>query len=312
MSNLIASNYKVEIPYGQYNKNSNWYRATIIEHPNEKNKGWKVQCDIDPPMSHLVSKIIRYSEENNNIEGKTIHITENCSTFYNPHLQVNNVIQLDIDISIIEELYERYLLLKRKDFTIRGEIDDSNFYIKSPQWKSNILWISANNKKTYDYFNSILKKINIDILKKIIDIEDDIICNLAFFVTRSKCQDANFHTDYTGTKLNAFTIMIPLTNMKDIKYGHLLYKNKNGIIDVIRYERGKAIIFGDDFIHSTEPFNSKDDKEIVFACFAVGSDKEKYWKSIFNNVKAQTKKIIKYNGELVINTNEMRQLKEEN
>ena len=41
-------------------------------------------------------------------------------------------------------------------------------------------------------------------------------------------------------------------------------------------------------------------------------DKEKYWKSIFNNVKDQTKKIIKYNGELVINANERRRLEGEN
>jgi len=311
MNNLISLNYKVEVPYGNYKGTKNWYRATIIQHPNEKSKGWKVQCDIDPPMKPYLSNIIRYSEEENIEEGALI-INENCSTFYNPCLQVNNVMQIDIDISIIEELYERYLLLKKGDFTIRGEIDDTNFYIKAPQWKSNILWISANNKKTYDYFNSILKKINLDILKKIIDIEDDIICNLVFFVTRSECQDPNFHTDYKGTNLNAFTIMIPLINLKDIKYGHLLYKNKNGVIDVIRYERGKAVIFGDDFIHSTEPFKLKDDKEIVFACFAIGSDKEKYWKSIFNNVKDQTKKIIKYNGELVINANERRRLEGEN
>ena len=308
MSNLISRDYKVEVPYGNYHGKDNWYRATIIQHPNEKSKGWKVQCDIDPPMNHYVSNIIRYSEENNT-EEKAIIITENCLTFYNPHLQANNVMQIDIDKSVIEELYKQYLLLKGKaDFTRRGEIDDSNFYIRAPQWKSNILWISANNKKTYDYFNSIFKKINLDVLKKIIDIEDDIVCNVAGFVTRSECQDPNFHTDYRGTNLNAFTILIPLTNLKDIKYGHLLYKNKNGVIDVIRYERGKAIIFGDDFIHSTEPFKTKDNRDIVFACFAIGSDKEKYWKSIFNNVKDQTKKIMKYNGELVINANERRQL----
>ena len=80
----------------------------------------------------------------------------------------------------------------------------------------------VNNLITYNQFNDILKRINLDIFKNIIDINDNFICNLACFITRSECSKPNYHLDFKNTKLNAFTIMVPLTDFKDIEKGHLL------------------------------------------------------------------------------------------
>ena len=95
----------------------------------------------------------------------------------------------------------------------------------------------------------------------------------SFLVVRSNCTHPNFHVDWSGNDNQAFTLMTPLTANSG-GFG-LLYKRMDGSIGDYEYKLGEALIFGDDFVHSTKPGAAEE--PVVFLCFNFGTDKMSYW-----------------------------------
>ena len=67
--------------------------------------------------------------------------------------------------------------------------------------------------------------------------------------------------------------MAPIQECRDDTI-NLAYKDTNDNQHEYKYQKGKAIAFSEDFIHSTEVGKSKTSD--AFLCFSFGSDKEKY------------------------------------
>ena len=221
------------------------------------------------------------------------------SDYYNSNLNAVNVFKSKISKRTIKSV-EKFF-----NENVKGNIDNTDFNTVSPSWNSDIKWISVNTRYMYDEFLNIFKSINLDIFNEIIDLKKEIRCYSVFFVTRTKCNKPNFHTDFNKTGNNGFTLMTPLTNIDNDKKGHLLYKDKDGKERVYKYKRGECIIFGDSFVHSTQPYKNK---EVTFLCFTFGSDKKNYWKNIFQSIGTQQKNIMRYDKKYVNCQNENNRL----
>lgn len=228
-----------------------------------------------------------------------IEYNDSTKDYYNTQLNANNVFKIVIDIDIID-LIENYF-----NTHIKNNYQNINFHTTSPSWNSDIKWTSVNNIETYNKFLKIFKNLNFDKIKQFIDFKDEIRCYSAFFVTRSYCKKPNFHTDFINTGNNAFTLMTPLTNIDDDVNGHLLFKDNDDNVHVYRYKRGDCIVFGDSFLHSTQPYEGK---EVTFLCFTFGSDKETYWKNIFECIKGQQNNVMRYDNEYVNSLEEINRL----
>ena len=66
------------------------------------------------------------------------------------------------------------------------------------------------------------------------------------------------------------------------------------------YSKGKAIVFGSHFLHSTEPGRGRDGETHAFLCFTFGTDDEASWPAIARTLDSQSRIVRHPNGELCL------------
>lgn len=194
--------------------------------------------------------------------------------FFNTDFQAFNVLEVDVDESIINEF-----------LPILSDVYENNeFCIEDPGWPSDIKWISPNNLKYFEVFKEKFDRLNVvKHVERFLDFEVAPRLYMAFFVTRSFCREPYFHCDWTNTNNNAFTFLSP---MVDEENGiGLIYRRIDGTIAEYNYRKGKALIFGDKFSHSTRPGSVKTTSGLL--SFAFGSDKMTYWDQMSRTVASQ-------------------------
>ncbi len=84
-----------------------------------------------------------------------------------------------------------------------------------------------------------------------LDLDREVRLYFGFLVTRSRCTEPYFHHDWHGLNNEAFTVVIPVTPNHS-GFG-LLYKKATGETAEYDYRADEAIMFGDNFEHSTKP-----------------------------------------------------------
>lgn len=199
---------------------------------------------------------------------------ETISSHISSQIHAPNVFECNINLSILDPFQK----------LIQHPFSSLEFDIVKPNWSSNIEWISANTVKTYNFFNYHFESSNISShIKQYLDLNKKPIMYQGFIVSRSKCTKENFHEDWIETSSQAYTLMTPLTD--NTKGFGLLYQDNNNQIQEYEYKIGKAIIFGDHFIHSTKPGSSKE--PVMFLCFTFGTDKMQYWDQISQTAGVQ-------------------------
>ena len=146
--------------------------------------------------------------------------------------------------------------------------------VRPTTWvNSDIRWISAGDPQTFHWFQNLFQQLAIC---EHFDFLHDMVMFAGYLVAREKVFESNFHTgrvmrhhnailtthdaDFTGTADSAFTLMTPLYNMDQIPTCHLLgqidpgrAKHGSARVKQYRYKVGEAIVFGDNFVHATEP-----------------------------------------------------------
>mmetsp|Transcript_26856 Transcript_26856/g.52179 ORF Transcript_26856/g.52179 Transcript_26856/m.52179 type:complete len:362 (-) Transcript_26856:373-1458(-) len=146
------------------------------------------------------------------------------------------------------------------------------FHVEQPTWKSDIKWISAHDPASLSFFQGIYGRLGLaDAFTHI----GKMVMLSGYFVTRCTTLKSHFHTDFDCTGGRAFTFMAPLFDMSGMKDGHLLCEtgNESKGIARYRYQLGRAIVFGDGFVHATETGTAP--REIAFLCFTFGDHKMK-------------------------------------
>ena len=173
---------------------------------------------------------------------------------------------IKLDQSIVREFQ---LLARRRPWR--------HFSIVRPRWNSDVRWIGPRTSTGYNLFESAFRRLAIARhIAPLLDLDCEVRLYAGFLVTRRRCGAPDYHVDWRGTERQAFTLMTPVS-------GHaagfgLLYRDESGTSRDYDYEPGEAILFSDDFVHSTRPGSSNED--VVLLCFTFGTDRMEYWDRI--------------------------------
>jgi len=228
----------------------------------------------------------------------------------NKSLKAFNVFEFDIDFNTAYKLVQ-YQVEKINQINLDNK-EKGGQYLKKlspplfayfPQWNGDISWLSAGTKEAFHFFEKCFNELQIEEkTKKVANIDFPLMMYSGYFVVRSYGTASHFHVDYINTGINAFTILIPIQIDEKIDAGHLLYKDVFNKVSKYKYKKGKAITFGSDFQHSTEPFKS--DKKIIFLCFAYGCKDLLTWEQIKLTAANQGLSYRHPNGKIIVTNSE--------
>lgn len=201
--------------------------------------------------------------------------------FLNRELLAPNVLTVAVDPTVVAE----FAAIDRAD---------PGFAAVSPGWQSDMAWVSASNEETFGVFQTAFDRLALAAhVEPYLDLDRAARLYAGFLVVRSRCAEPDFHIDWVKTGNQAFTAMTPVSGAAP-GFG-LLYEKLTGDIGEYDYRPGEAIVFGDNFRHSTKPGSSS--TPVVLLCFEFGTDKMEYWDSISRTVGHQTGLLRRPDGE---------------
>tara|TARA_X000001036_G_scaffold392987_1_gene392178 strand:- start:68 stop:706 length:639 start_codon:yes stop_codon:yes gene_type:complete len=203
--------------------------------------------------------------------------------FTNNILKAQNVLDIKFDFNLINHLIK--------------EINKEDLHTYSPSWNSDIKWISNNSFRSYSVFYECFNNLQLsNIFKQFVDHKTNLMLYSGFFVSRSTCLDFNFHNDWIPEcQNNAFTLITPLIHPKDGI--NLIYKDIDGKNQKYTYQVGKAIVFGGNFIHSTDIGTSTSPSVLLSMTF--GTDKMNLWEPISKTALHQGNLVRLPNGNFI-------------
>jgi hypothetical protein len=167
---------------------------------------------------------------------------------------------------------------------------------KRDKWHSDIEWISPDDEEGFAFFESAFQRLGIpQQAAPYLDLDREVRLYFGFLVTRSRCTEPYFHCDWRGENNEAFTFMSPVT-ANTTGFG-LLYKKLTGETAEYEYRSGEAIMFGDNFEHSTKPGISE--KPAVLLSFEFGTDRMEHWPGIYDRLRKQATLLRQPDGRFV-------------
>lgn len=163
----------------------------------------------------------------------------------------------------------------------RVEIDlgagDDRFYVTS-FGEAPLLWVSNDNDQTHAMFERFFRSLQIDDdVKELVDFDERIVVYCGFFVVGNVAEEPKWHVDY-HEGANGYTFLTPLYELDD-EHGHLIYEDPNEKLFRYVYEMNEAILFGEGFPHTTEPY-PKTERPRVLLSLTLGTDKLEHWEHL--------------------------------
>ncbi len=211
-----------------------------------------------------------------------------------------NAYTLAFEDGLLEELRDSYHALVSQRIKMAwlqggesrsGRIDhqDWSFFFTSFGTHP-LIWVSSNNPYTYGIFQRFFESLHIvEEVKQLVDYDTRIVVYCGFFVMGNHASEEAWHVDYqTGS--NGFTLLTPLFE-PDASHGNLLYYDQNSEVSTYEYRAQEAILFGDNFYHSTEKY-ARTSNVRVLVSLTVGTDKLKYWPKLEKAVGRQSEFLI--------------------
>ncbi len=201
-----------------------------------------------------------------------------------------NVVELELDHEVVTTAYQQVEDILGYGYVEGQRVSEQSgigLFSLCPGWNGDLRWVSAGNDRGFAFFDHYFQRLGV--AEKTQDLLGDcgqLIMYSGFFVVRSHTVNPYYHVDFSAAVgLNALTLMTPIKPTGDA--GNLLFHDVNGDEQVYRYSTGKAVCFGGEFYHSTEPFES--DQPYVFLCFSYGVTDLKLWDAIAETAAEQGK-----------------------
>lgn len=211
-----------------------------------------------------------------------------------------NVFKLKFDDSLLDEIREsyrqdlskllnhpsnQYIFEGGKEYRLSIGQQDGNYFLTT--YGSNpLLWFSSNNEDTYQIYKRFLNTLNIeDDIRELVDYNDKIIMYCGFLVIGNQAPNETWHVDY-HPGANAYTLITPLFEL-DQNHGNILYRNTQNQIERHSYEVGEALVFGDNFTHTTEKYN-RTNKLRIMVSMTFGTDKIEHWDILSTTIETQS------------------------
>jgi len=195
--------------------------------------------------------------------------------FIDPDLNAPNATVIPVDPGIVSEF----------EPLVTGPFPKGEYSVVRPRWQSDLQWISAQTPRSFGLFQSAFDRMNVAAhVADYLDLDDAPRLYAGFLLVRSRCTSTDFHVDWLETNNQAFTLITPLDQR--IRGFGLVYRDVDGRVREYDYRPGEAILFGNEFIHSTKPGSS--DRPVAMLCFQFGTDKMAYWDSIMRTAGYQS------------------------
>lgn len=188
------------------------------------------------------------------------------------------------------------------------------FFLQRINWQSDACWVSVDDRSSYDVFLSIFTRMRLaQRFGPLFHHPGGVRLYSAFYVVRSQCTAHNFHVDYKSeVGVDAMTLITPLDDYAETDSFQLSYVahkgaqlRKDGLLDEgepgseIRrytYRKGKAIVFGSKFMHSTEPGACQGDEPHAYLCFTFGTTDPAAWPQISRTLGTQSRVVAAPDG----------------
>lgn len=186
-----------------------------------------------------------------------------------------------------------------KAYSQKVEQSSEDYYLAS-YGEDPLLWISSNTQATYEIFRRFFDDLGIESqIKTLVDHKNEIRMYCGFFVVGNRAPRNSWHIDYFPGA-NAYTLITPLFELEK-DHGNLLYKNDDSI-SLYKYEYEEAIIFGDNFSHTTEPYEKSESLRVLVS-LTFGTDKIEYWPILGKTIGNQSRYTVLPCGHLLNNCN---------
>jgi hypothetical protein len=192
----------------------------------------------------------------------------------------------ETDVRDFLDLPQNAHLLRGGDFVEeRWQRGPHKFYAASYAGAP-LLWVSSDNFATYEVFTRFFRALDIvHDIKNLIDFHREVVVYCGFFVVGEHLQEAKWHVDYFENA-NAFTLIAPLLEL-DTGHGNLLYKDDSSSVRQYRYKSGEAILLGEGFAHTTQPYRSTSRRRVLVS-LTFGTDKLDHWSVLKETAGAQS------------------------
>ncbi|MGE3728898.1 MAG: hypothetical protein AB7I41_25345 [Candidatus Sericytochromatia bacterium] len=149
-----------------------------------------------------------------------------------------------------------------------------------------LFWVANRQASNYALFKAFFDALGLEqALKPKIKHKNQLVMYCGFFVVGNQAPDPNWHYDYRPGA-PAYTLITPLFDLSP-EHGQLLYELPNRQRQVYRYTPNQAIVFGEGFLHSTEPYGPSPNLRVLLS-LTCGTDIIDYWPILKQNIEEQS------------------------
>ena len=152
--------------------------------------------------------------------------------FYNDQLGAHNIWEIDVDEALIDEAAAIFFdgapfASLQQPGEPYEDIPTSigNFFAHRVSWKSDIAWSSTDDDDSFAALQSVFNRLELaERFAHVVPHRSTLRLYNAFFVSRSRCDERDFHTDYfpeVGT--HALTLIAPLRDYAETGSFQLSY-----------------------------------------------------------------------------------------
>ena len=210
-------------------------------------------------------------------------------SFYNERLRASNVWEVDLPSDLVDEAADLFyggrvalsemVQGQHEPYGDMATAAGTFFCQKVTSWNSDLLWVSVDDHAAFATFEELFQRMRLpEKFASVVPHRAVLRLYSAFFVVRSRCDAPSWHTDYwppVGT--DALTLITPLRDFDETDSFQLRYQSHQqpaarsggggeeaGASAAPReerryaYQKGRAIVFGSRFEHSTEVGSGRD------------------------------------------------------
>lgn len=149
-----------------------------------------------------------------------------------------------------------------------------------------LFWVANAQAETYRRFLTFFERLGLaEVLIDKIPHKKGLVMYCGFFVVGNQAPDPNWHYDYRPGA-PAYTLITPLFELSP-EHGQLLYELPDRQRQLYRYQFNEAIVFGEGFLHSTEPYEHSSNLRVLLS-LTCGTDLIEYWPILKQNIEEQS------------------------
>lgn len=149
-----------------------------------------------------------------------------------------------------------------------------------------LLWLSNHNQTTFQVFERFFRALSLEsALAGVLPFQQHLQMYSGFFVVGNRATELSWHYDYRQGAAG-YTLITPLFELQP-EHGGLCYRDHTQTIQSYAYQQNQAIILGEGFEHSTEPYPLSQSLRVLVSV-TFGPDHWQGWDLLQQNIAEQS------------------------